>query len=96
MRRSQTVEKVGQPQASYNFYHLNFKKVLIQKQLRSNQTFVYINFQSPKFRGFCLFPSGAPSNVPLYVDECAPNRFTFLFQRLRRRVDRINDTPAGL
>ena len=32
MRRSQTVEKVGQPQANYNFNHLNFKEVLIQKQ----------------------------------------------------------------
>ena len=28
----QTVEKVGQPQANYNFNHLNFKEVLIQKQ----------------------------------------------------------------
>lgn len=32
MRRSQTVEKVGQPQASHNFYHINFKEFLIQKQ----------------------------------------------------------------
>ncbi len=31
-RNPQTVEKVGQPQANYNFNHLNFKEVLIQKQ----------------------------------------------------------------
>ena len=28
----QTVEKVGQPQASYKFYHINFKEFLIQNQ----------------------------------------------------------------
>ena len=50
----QTVEKVGQPQASHNFYHINFKEFLIQKQTAIKSDIGLYQLPNPEISGFLL------------------------------------------